>query len=286
MENEVITITESQIKEIIAEVVQKLLNEGIDIDLNRNVTMTDKHEKLVNTSLENNPTYSDQIIDGVRVWSIFQRKQGLPSDGDGNPMLYALKKEKNYVMTNPKVVNTRIEAIANKFSAMNQGLDVTIMVPSSNSLNKYFANIIGRKCNNPVYISDVLVKMTIEEVDDFIFEQGSAFRKYYGKKFLNAYQIFKNYCNRMPNGFQFHKIADLEMRKVIENTIKLNDQYYGKYIDAINDKNVVIVDDSITLGQSLKESYNIIQTYYSPKSISVVTLFSPLYDSEGKNIVK
>ena len=90
----------------------------------------------------------------------------------------------------------------------------------------------------------------------------------------------------MPNGFQFHKIADLEMRKVIENTIKLNDQYYGKYIDAINDKNVVIVDDSITLGQSLKESYNIIQTYYSPKSISVVTLFSPLYDSEGKKLVK
>ena len=40
------------------------------------------------------------------------------------------------------------------------------------------------------------------------------------------------------------------MRKVIENTIKLNDQYYGKYIDGINDKNVVIVDDGSTDGSS------------------------------------
>lgn len=275
-------ITEEKIGQIADKLAQEIMMEGIDVGLDRRVTMTDKHEKLVNTSLEYNPTYSDNVIDGVRVWSIFQRKQGLPSDGDGNPMLYALKKEKNYVMTNPKIVNARIESIANKFFSMNQGLDVTIMVPLSNSLNKYFAGVIGKRCNNPVYISNVLVKMTIEEIDDFIFEEDSAFRRYYGNKFLDAYQLFKNYCNRMPNGFQFHKIGDLTMRSVIENTIKLNDQYYGKYIEAINDKNVVIVDDSITLGQSLRESYEIIQTYYSPKSICVITLFSPLYDSEGK----
>lgn len=275
-----ITVTESKLRDIIKESLTKIL-EGINVSLDRRVTMTDEHELLVDTSLNNNPTYSDQILNGIRVWSIFKRKEGLPDEGDGNPMLYALKHENNYTLTNPKVVSRRIEDISQKLLSITQGIDVTIMLPSSNQLNKYFAGVIAKKCKNPKYIPDVLVKLSIEEVDNYIFNKDSLFRKHYGKKFEQAYAIFKNYCRGMEKGFQFHMIYDIDMRKVIEHTISLNNKLYSKYIKAINDKNIILVDDSITLGQSLKEATSIIKDNFAPKSILVVTLFSPLYDSSG-----
>lgn len=290
MGNSIIKLDENQLKKIISESVKRVLEstqtEGIDVSLDRKVTMTDKHERLVDTSLSSNPTFSDVIVDNIRVWSIFKRKEGLPDESDGNPLLYALKKEKHYTLTNPKIVNQRINAIADKFFHENSGADVTIMVPSNNQLNNYFANIIGKRCKAPKYIPDVLLKLSIEEVDDFVFEDNSQFRQYYGEKFPQAYKIFKNYCRHMKNGFQFHKVQDINMRHVIEHTIKLNDKMYGEYIDSINDRNVLIVDDSITLGQTLREACGIISHFFAPKSISVVTLFSPLYDETGSALVK
>ncbi len=40
------------------------------------------------------------------------------------------------------------------------------------------------------------------------------------------------------------------MRGVIEETIKSGDVFYAKYIDAINDKNVLVLSDRITLDES------------------------------------
>ena len=74
------------------------LNEGIDVKLDRRVFVTDKHEKLVDTSITNNPTVITTLIPNVEVYSVFQRKEG--DVGDGNSLLYALKKEKGYVLVN------------------------------------------------------------------------------------------------------------------------------------------------------------------------------------------
>ena len=67
------------------------------------------------------------------------------------------------------------------------------------------------------------------------------------------------------------------MRKVIEHTIKISDELYGKYIDAINDKNILIIDDSLTFGNTIREACKIITEAYTPRTITVLTLFSPLY---------
>lgn len=258
MENDVIRIMESQLKDIVSEVVPKILEEKIG--LNRSKPMTNDH------------SYPDYSIDNVKIWGIFGRYKRLHLNGGG--------------LVIPKYINMRIESIANEINKITYGDDVTIMVSSSNPLNSYFADIIGKKCNNPVYISDYLPKMTVEEVDDFIFEQDSAFRKHFGKCFLETYQLFKNYCNHMDNDFQFDKIVSSTIKKVIEETIRLKDPYFAKYIDAINHREIVIVDAGITSERLLEESYSIIKKCYSPLSISTVTLFSPLYNFEGKNLVK
>ena len=47
---------------------------------------------------------------------------------------------------------------------------------------------------------------------------------------------------------------------------------------------LLIIDDSITLGNTIKEACTILTSVYTPKTINILTLFSPLYDSDGKSL--
>ena len=273
------------------------LNEGIDVTFDKEVFVTDKHEKLVDTSIENNPTLITTLVPNVEVYSVFQRKEGGKGEkGDGNPLLYALKKENKYKLINATKTKSRIEYIVKKFFKKHGKKDVTIMIPSTNELNKYFAKVVASHCVNPTYIDNIIGKMTIEEVDEGVYEDDSLFRRHYGSDFLKAYKRFDDYCNSMHDGtfssleegefgvFRFHKIKDMEMRKVIERTVKLNDKFWAEYIDAFNGKDIIIVDDSITLGNTIKETCKIIAECYTPKSITVLTLLSPLYCEDGNKL--
>lgn len=283
MEKKTFKLTEEQVCGIIGNCVSSIINEGIDVDINRNVKMTDKHERLVDTSIENNPTVLTDFVPNVVVWSIFKRKND--EWGDGNPLLYALKGEKGYKLSNSRQVYSRIEYIIQKFFSNNGGADVTIVVPSTNQLNKSFASLVAKNCKNPQYIDNLFIKMSTEEVADFVYQENSPFRTHYGKLWGQRYKELLTYLNKMPSDtFQFHKVANMEMRKVIEHTIKLSDELYGQYIDAINDKNILIVDDSLTLGQTIKEACSIIANAYTPKTITVLTLFSPLYEEGGNEL--
>lgn len=260
-----------------------LISEGIEVDIDRNVTMTDSHEKLVDTSIENNPTVITSMIPNIEIYSIFKRKE--EDVGDGNPLLYALKNEKGYKLTNINKVKNRIEYIVKEFFKKHGKRDITIMVPSTNKLNEYFAKVVASHCINPNYIGDIVAKMSIEEVDDSIFAEDSKFRHYYNRKFEAAYKQFKEYCRKMPGtAFRFHFIKDIQMRKVIEHTIKKNDKYWSNYIEAFNDKDLIIVDDSITLGNTIMETCKIVSECYTPKSITILTLMSPLYTENGKEL--
>ena len=98
MSKKIVRLTETQLNEIITESVKEILSlceeleEGIDIDPHtRTVSFNPNHEENVDTSVENNPTCDKELIPGVDVWSIFQRKRG--ALGDGNPLIHALKGE-------------------------------------------------------------------------------------------------------------------------------------------------------------------------------------------------
>ena len=287
MEKKVYKITESQLRGVVKETIKRLLMEnfeveGIDVK-GHNVTMTDKHENLVNTSLISNPTCTKDIIPNIEVLSLFQRKSG--GLNDGNPMLYALKKEKDYELTNPKVVYKRIEALLELFIQSHPNMEATLAIPSTNQLNKYFINLFKRKSPNTKVVENLFVKMSVEEVDDCVYKKDSAFRKKYGKYFDKYYEIFRNYCSKMTSGiFRLHLINDPEMRKVIDHTIKMEDRFYGTYMDAINGKDILILDDSIMTGNSLREVYQIIADCYEPKSITILTIMSPKYTEDGKSL--
>ena len=76
--------------------------------------------------------------------------------------------------------------------------------------------------------------------------------------------------------FRMHSIQiyDSELRSTIRNTLKLNPECIDNYLQDINDQNILIIDDTITMCQTFKSMYNAITSVYFPKSITGLTMFS------------
>ena len=259
---------------------KKNINEGIDIDpKTMTVSYNPNHEDNVDTSLDNNPTVDKEIIDGIEVWSIFKRKRGYY--GDGNPLVYALKGE-NWKFKSKKdkiAIDNQFDMIASKF-VDEHPFDVTIIIPSTNKLNYHIAGTIMAKCISAELINGVICKITTTDVHDIVLDFKSKFRTYYKNEFNAAYYELCRYLDRMDTEcdgyFVRHYIKNSNMRNTIDVTLKRSDDISAEFANKINDRNVLIIDDTISRGQTIKEACDIIKQSYSPKSITVLTLLSNL----------
>lgn len=255
------------------------LTEGIDVDyVNNTVAYNPRHQHAVDTSLENNPTYTEEYGDGIKVWSIFQRKGD--TTFDGNPLLYALKNEKGWKFRREvdKInVMEQFERIAWKFSSLYK-IGFTILIPSGNPLNRLIGDTISRVCGNVTIVDDVLTKITTEEVLDLVMEVGSPFKKFYGENLVSALKELNIYLDKMNKErggyFTRHFVKSPDMRNVLTKTLRLSDDGLAKYAKAIDGQDVLLIDDTISRGQTIKEACDILRESYSPNSITVLTLFS------------
>lgn len=163
--------------------------------------------------------------------------------------------------------------------------DVTIVLPSNGILNKDIANLANKMNSNALFINDLLVKMTTDEVRDMILLPNSLFRKTYNTRraFETALSKFDNYVDHMENDiFRVHYIKDPQLRTTIEQTIRIEWNTVAKYFDAINDRYIFIVDDGTEDKESIIDLREEILTYYSPKYITLFTLFANKYDDKNK----
>lgn len=180
-----------------------------------------------------------------------------------------------------KSIKNRVRAIIRKF-IKKFPLGVTILLLSKNRLNWYIADTIKSKTKNIEIIDDVICKLTTEEVDDIVLDFGSKFRKYYKNDFNAAYYQLGKYLDAMDNErngtFSRHYVKDPIMRDALDVTLKLSTDRYAEFANKINGRNVLIIDDTVSRGQSIKEACKIIQESYAPKSITVLTLLSKLYN--------
>ena len=223
----------------------------------------------------------DDIVDGIQVWSIFKRKRGLR--GDGNPLIYALKGEGGWHFRDEydeRMIYRQIDLICDKFINL-YPVGVTIVIPSGNPLNDRIAEIILSKSKNGKLINGAICKMTVEEVDEIVLKMDSDFRRYYGENFAGAYRQLCRYFDAMDkerNGtFSRHLVKDSEMRNVLNNTLKLSKEITADIANDINGQHVLLIDDSISRGQTIKEACSILNESYAPKTITVLTLLSKLY---------
>lgn len=254
-------------------------NTGVDFYTNtKTVSYIPSYKDNVGAFVENTLRMKGGIMTNVKVWSIFKRKKDLR--GDAYPLICAFKGEEGWTFkseTDKKAVEQQIELIANKFAKM-YPVGVTILKPSENELNNRIAEIVMSKSKNAELIEGVICKITTEEVDKIVLDFDSKFRKYYGDNFNESYYKLGQYLDKMDKHrkgyFVRHFIKDTEMRDVLDFTLKVSDDRFAEFANKINGQDILIIDDTISRGQSITDVCKIMSETYAPKSLTVLTLLS------------
>lgn len=276
---------DNNLNQIMDEIVEKEIdttfNEGIDFDPEtKTVAYNSSHKNYVDISIENNPTIAGEIVPGVQVWSIFKRKKGETRE-DGTPLVCALKGEGWTFRSEEyrEAIEKQLDLIASKFVSMYQK-GITVLIPIGNEFNKHIADIVFSKSENGKLIEGVICKLTTEEVNDIVLDFNSKFREHYKDNFNSAYYRLDRFLDQMDKQlkgtFSRHLIKDPEMRDVLDFTLKVSEDIYAEFANKINGQNILIIDDTIGSGQSIKEACRIMMESYAPKSITVLTLSSKL----------
>ncbi len=280
-----ILLTELDLKNIVEETMQRILNEyGIDIDTSdKTVAFNPTHQEYVDTNDPWTPYPIYNEVNGYKVISIFERKQ-TDDKQDGNPLIYALKGKYNWFFKNP---NYDYLALLRRFVAvckeLNEQYDVIITTPSSNSLNTEILHKIIRLIPHNLHFEHFFIKYNAQDVYEITMDGGIIHNNFaYDKMILKkAIYDFENSINRMNvenDGIFSYKYLPLYLRPIISNSMSvkediLNDEKINEFI---NDKKVLIIDDTVTSGKTISDSADALKSVFAPKEITFLTLFSPL----------
>lgn len=268
----------------------KILGEGIDISKtkeHRTVSVNTNHQDMVDTNNPHNPylfktevsyTNYKNVTTLSPVYSIFERKATADGSTDGNPLLSALKKRKQWEFANAK---RDLPILLRRFVVAAKLLpkyDTIIMTPSNNELNKIVFGYLKRIIPHDNAIDNFFVKLSADDVEDNFVDE----------KYINGLPNSVSVWNaledafssmRIENGgvFSYKYIQVSAYRKAIKNSLKVNSKGYATYYeDIINGKNVLVFDDTVTSGKTISDSGNAITGTFTPKSITFITLFSAL----------
>lgn len=282
-----VDLTLKDLEEIISETFNLLTENSLQVKVvspkEKYVTFVDDSaSNLLNTTLQDSPTVDEVMFGNIKLatYSMFKRIGN--KRGDGNPALYALKGENNWSMTNTEEFWNRFDEIIDKFLETHSKFDTIIQLPSTNPLNTKILTHLSKKIPSVNVIDKLLHKLTTDEVMSKCDTEGSYFAKYWQGRYQEGFDKLNGYLEKMDeknNGiFSYHMIDDQELRKTVINTMKVLPEDAFLYVPQINGKDIILLDDSITHGQSIKSACSALLSCYTPKSISVFTMFSKLYN--------
>lgn len=267
---------------------QKILSEGIDINFaEKTVSYNDSHQKNVDTSEISNPTVDDTSMPGIKIWSAFKRKESSEHNADGNPLLYALKGIGGWKFKTPGdeySINRQLDKIIKKFADEHK-IGLTVVIPSSSKLNTDLANRIRSVNHETVIIDDIICKLNTREVWDIVMDENSDFRKSIGadpKKLDTMLKELSRNLKKMDEEknsvFTRHMVKNPDIRNLLSKTLKASNDPGADYSYLINGRDILVLDDTVSRGQTIKEACDILNTSYFPKSITVFTIMSKKYD--------
>ncbi len=204
------------------------------------VQIDDTHNKLVNTSVADNPTKGE--VDWLNVHYIFTRNKIQEKEGDGNPLIYAMKDIKNFKIVplyRTKVI-ARATAIAQIISA-DLEVDVVIPVPSSNQFAQEVAEIASVAFGCAVLGSDFIRKRTLGEMYAL-----------YNDKPLKLTDAERRHFNRQLSAWKTSPGRTFAMKEVPP---QVRHHFSPFTLNApcvdLKDKRVLLVDDILSSGSSL-----------------------------------
>lgn len=251
--------------------------EGINIDTNnKTVSLTDNHNKGIDFSLINNPVY-DKFKD-YDVISIFKRTKLYDitnTQRDGNPFIYALKNKNGWKFN---ITNEEIYKYIKRFLSIckkiNSKYDTIIITPSTSDINKKFMKVISDQIKAKDIINEFFVKLSKEEIiDDDLINKEQIQNDYPTEYNKVLAEINRSFRRMKGNSFEA-KLMKKEYLKYIKYiSTEYNDEDIRSKID---DKDILILDDTISSGETISQCINGVLSNFVPKSITIITLLSKL----------
>lgn len=279
-------ISEEKLRQIVQEEIQKILREGINIERTngRIISVTNHHQNYVDTNNSTCPYLFADTQRGFNTLSIFQRKS--TDDGmDSNPLLNALKQRKGWSFDKAK---KDLMILLKNFVSASRLLpkyDTIIMTPSNNDLNKTVFGYLKRIVCHDVAYENFFEKLSANDVyenlidDDYIEKTFTSTDKVYNE-IDDAFGLM----NKNNNGiFSYKFLQNSKYRDAIIQSMKVNIGPHSdlNYAEAINGKDVLVFDDTITTGKTISDSGKAIYDIFAPKSITYITLFSALNNEQS-----
>ena len=248
--------------------------EGLNIDVdNKTVSLTDNHNSGIDFSLVNNPVYDKH--NGYDVISIFKRTPLTDINNtrrDGNPFIYALKNKNGWKFNiTTSEITKYIRRFLNICKKINNKYDTIIITPSASELNEKFMKTISRQVDANNIINEYFVKLSKEEIIDDDLIDIERIRNDYGSSFNKVMSEIHRSFRRMKGETFEAKYVKKEYLKYIKYIETNGDDNIRKYID---DKDILLLDDTISSGETVSQCINGILSNFIPKSITIITLLS------------
>ena len=256
------------------------LERAINIDkINRTVEFYDSYKNGVVAGSDNNiiqPVYS-KTEEGYPVISIFKRSkyENEAHDTDENPLIYALKEYNGWKLKNGKkdISNflCRFVCIAH---GIQEGFDTIIMIPSQNELNNRFLHYLTRIIPKQCVLKRQFVYLYPEEVSELINYKAIQTDFPNEEEYQTVVEQLEHAIAEQDSNKWFtFRLVPTKLRKYIGQVICQQEPIIDLSIH-INDKDILILDDTIAEGTTISLMCRCILEMYTPKSVSVITLFS------------
>ena len=238
---------------------------GIDITDDNQILCNNTHQKLVNTDISSNPTST--IIHNISIHSIYKRVKTRSNQWDGNPLIYALKNQKGYSLsrTELKKFLYSFYYILNKL-LHDKTYDLILVLPSSSNVAKGVSKRVSRCLAKKLVVQDIFEKQSIAEVIDKIdidIVTNRSKQKELKRQLSKLQKVDRDKTFSMKN-------VPPKVREYF-SPIKLQSKF-----DFTQYKNILIVDDLLATGNSIKSARDIIVKQNSKVNIEGLCLFSGL----------
>jgi len=141
-----------------------------------------------------------------------------------------------------------------------KSIDLVVTIKSSSNLTKRFAEQFTRRINNQVFFPAAITKAAIDKVKVSDDVPNEKMRK-------DIQRVIDNVKTGKTAGLEIKKLRPQD-RQFLVDFLELDE----KLVKKIEGKNILIVDDYVTSGNTIAESMRLLELY-APNDIFAVTLF-------------
>lgn len=247
------------------------LAEGIYVDDTRKIVTLNDTTKGVDFNGPIEYPAKDITVISMFKRTPYDKTDENSKDVDGNSFIYALKEKDGWKI---EISNEEIHKYCRKFISncekLHRTFDTIVMIPTTSKINERFMKVISKYVKSNANIKDLFDKRSLnDDLKDIIYYDKIA-------KLNNAKRV-KQKVERY--------IKDQKENECEYFEAKLFKKEYLKYIKSLTttgkdyseelyDKDVLILDDTYSTGETISRAVDAIRANYNPKSITAITLLS------------